>query len=108
MGFNHWFANKKSGEKTFTPDFEQDSQNNARKRDRRRRRHAHFASNQAAYNAFGRKNGALEEKRLSEVVRDLTLHEAFRKALEEEESSDIELEIPSIEAAQIRRAYRAD
>jgi two-component system phosphate regulon sensor histidine kinase PhoR len=55
------------------------------------------ASNGAAYNAFARNNGALEEKRLSEVVRDLSLHEAFRKALEEGKSSDIELEIPGIE-----------
>jgi len=55
------------------------------------------ASNQAAYNAFARNNGALEEKRLSEVVRDLSLHEAFRKALEEGKASDIELEIPGVE-----------
>ncbi len=55
------------------------------------------ASNRAAYNAFARNNGTLEQKRLSEVVRDLTLHEAFRKALEEDESSDIELEMPGIE-----------
>ena len=53
-----------------------------------------IASNQAAYNTFARKNGALEEKRLSEVVRDLTLHEAFRRALQEDKSSDIELEMP--------------
>lgn len=50
-----------------------------------------FASNAAAYNAFGRKNGALENKRLSEVIRDLSLHEAFRQALEEEKTSDVEL-----------------
>lgn len=56
-----------------------------------------LASNRAAYNAFARNNGALEDKRLSEVVRDLSLHEAFRKALEEGVSSDIELEIPSAE-----------
>jgi two-component system phosphate regulon sensor histidine kinase PhoR len=55
------------------------------------------ASNGAAYNAFARNNGTLEEKRLSEVVRDLSLHEAFRKALEEGKASDIELEIPGIE-----------
>jgi two-component system phosphate regulon sensor histidine kinase PhoR len=60
-----------------------------------------LASNTAAYNAFGRRNGKLEDKRLSEVVRDLTLHEAFRKALEEAASSDIELEIPGAE----RRKY---
>lgn len=52
-----------------------------------------LATNEAAHNAFGRKNGALEEKRLSEVIRDLNLHEAFRKALEENEFSDLKLEI---------------
>jgi two-component system phosphate regulon sensor histidine kinase PhoR len=56
-----------------------------------------LASNAAAYNAFARRNGALEEKRLSEVIRDLALHEAFRKALQNGDSSDIELEIPGIE-----------
>ncbi|MGC2238674.1 MAG: ATP-binding protein [Pyrinomonadaceae bacterium] len=52
-----------------------------------------LASNEAAYNAFARKNGALEDKRLSEVIRDLNLHEAFRKALEDGEFSDLKLEI---------------
>ncbi len=56
-----------------------------------------LASNAAAYNAFARKNGVLEEKRLSEVIRDLALHEAFRKALEDGELFDIELEIPGVE-----------
>lgn len=56
-----------------------------------------LSSNAAAYNAFGRRNGALENKRLTEIVRDLTLHEAFRRALERAESSDVELEIPSLE-----------
>ncbi len=60
-----------------------------------------LASNQAAYNAFARGNGALEDKRLSEVVRDLSLHEAFRKALQDGVSSDVELEIPTAE----RRKY---
>jgi len=60
-----------------------------------------LASNQAAYNAFARNNGALEDKRLSEVVRDLSLHEAFRKALKEDVSSDVELELPGAE----RRKY---
>jgi len=50
-----------------------------------------FASNQAAYDAFARLNGVLENKRLSEVIRDLNLHEAFRRALEEEKVSDVEL-----------------
>ena len=53
-----------------------------------------IASNQAAYDNFGRRNGSLENKRLSEVIRDLHLHEAFRQALEDGKSSDIELEVP--------------
>lgn len=56
-----------------------------------------LASNAAAYNAFARRNGALEEKRLSEVIRDATLHEAFRQALQTGDASDITLEIPGIE-----------
>lgn len=52
-----------------------------------------FASNRAAYDAFARQNGTLENKRLSEVIRDLNLHEAFRRALEEDKMSDVELEI---------------
>lgn len=52
-----------------------------------------FASNQAAYDAFGRRNGVLENKRLTEVIRDLNLHEAFRRALEDEKVSDVELEL---------------
>lgn len=52
-----------------------------------------LASNKAAYNAFARENGALEDKRLTEVIRDLNLHEAFRKALDKRESSDLKLEI---------------
>lgn len=50
-----------------------------------------FASNRAAYESFSRLNGALENKRLSEVIRDSNLHEAFRRALEEEKVSDVEL-----------------
>ncbi|MBK8813315.1 MAG: ATP-binding protein [Acidobacteria bacterium] len=57
-----------------------------------------LASNQAAYDAFGRKNGILETKRLSEIIRDLGVHEAFRKALEESEFSDVEFEIAGIES----------
>jgi len=56
-----------------------------------------LSSNAAAYNAFGRRNGGLSDKRLSEVVRDLHLHEAFQRALKHNESSDIEMEIPSLE-----------
>ena len=52
-----------------------------------------LASNQAAYKAFARSNGSMQNKRISEVIRDLSLHEAFRKALEDGEASDIKLEI---------------
>jgi len=52
-----------------------------------------IASNQAAYDAFARRNGALETKRLSEVIRDLAVHEAFRRALEEQKSSEINFEV---------------
>ncbi len=51
-----------------------------------------IASNQPAYDAFARKNGALENKRLSEVIRDLSIHEAFRKALQAGESSEVKFE----------------
>lgn len=52
-----------------------------------------IASNQAAYDAFARRNGALETKRLSEVIRDLSVHEAFRAALEEQKSTEINFEV---------------
>jgi two-component system phosphate regulon sensor histidine kinase PhoR len=51
-----------------------------------------LASNQAAYEAFGRQGGALELKRLSEVIRDLSVHEAFRRALEGGAFSEVEFE----------------
>ena len=51
-----------------------------------------IASNAAAYESFARGNGALEEKRLSEVIRDLSVHEAFRKALAEDEFSEVKFE----------------
>lgn len=56
-----------------------------------------LASNNAAYEAFGRRNGALENKRLTEVIRDLHLHEAFRKALKEGVSVGVELETAGAE-----------
>jgi two-component system, OmpR family, phosphate regulon sensor histidine kinase PhoR len=56
-----------------------------------------IASNIAAYDAFARNNGALEGKRLSETIRDLTLHEAFQDALEKRKISDIKLEITGSE-----------
>lgn len=56
-----------------------------------------IASNLAAYDAFARNNGALENKRLSEVIRDRSLHEAFQNALENRQTSDIKFEIPGTE-----------
>ncbi|MGI8883322.1 MAG: sensor histidine kinase [Pyrinomonadaceae bacterium] len=56
-----------------------------------------IAANLAAYAAFARPEGVLEDKRLSEVIRDFNLHEAFHKALEENKTSDIKLEIPGSE-----------
>lgn len=56
-----------------------------------------LASNQAAYDAFARGNGALEKKRLSEVIRDLSVHEAFRKALKEDINSKVEFDFLSNE-----------
>jgi len=52
-----------------------------------------LASNKSAYEAFGRNNGSLEGKRLSEVIRDFSLHEAFRKALASGIQSEIDLEL---------------
>jgi two-component system phosphate regulon sensor histidine kinase PhoR len=46
--------------------------------------------------AFSREGLDLETKRLSEVVRDLDLHEAFRKAVTSQISSDVRLELGSL------------
>ena len=43
--------------------------------------------------AFGREGLDLEGGRLSEIVRDLDLHEAFQRALQEQTSSDVRLEL---------------
>ncbi len=95
--FDKWFADKKPGENLARPILNKILETMRESiivvgEDTRI-----ISSNQAAYNAFARKNGALENKRLSEVIRDRVLHEAFSKALEENESSDIELKIPSLE-----------
>jgi two-component system, OmpR family, phosphate regulon sensor histidine kinase PhoR len=50
------------------------------------------ASNAAAVDAFARSGLVLEGRRLSETIRDLGLHQAFKKALESNESSDLRLE----------------
>lgn len=54
-----------------------------------------IASNIAAENAFARNNSALKTKRLSEVIRDLTVHAAFQRALKNGETSDVRLETAS-------------
>lgn len=46
--------------------------------------------------AFSREGLDLETKRLSEVVRDLDLHEAFRRAVVSQMSSDVRLELGSL------------
>ena len=46
-------------------------------------------ANAAAQIAFSRQGESIENKRLSEVIRDLALHEAFRRALSEGVSSDL-------------------
>jgi two-component system, OmpR family, phosphate regulon sensor histidine kinase PhoR len=51
-----------------------------------------IASNTTAYDDFARGNGKLETKRLSEVFRDLNIHEAFRLALEKKQSSELKFE----------------
>jgi two-component system, OmpR family, phosphate regulon sensor histidine kinase PhoR len=51
-----------------------------------------IASNKKSYDDFARSNGKLETKRLSEVFRDLTIHEAFRLALENKQSSELKFE----------------
>lgn len=55
-----------------------------------------LTSNSAADASFARHNAVLAGRRLSEVIRDLNLHEAFRQALEEFRASDITLEIPGL------------
>ena len=60
-----------------------------------------LASNSAAYDAFARNNGALENKRLTEVIRDLDLHKAFLETLENGTDTDTELELLGTE----RRKY---
>ncbi|MEP7074627.1 MAG: ATP-binding protein [Acidobacteriota bacterium] len=51
-----------------------------------------LVSNYAANEAFGRGGVALDGRRLSEVIRDLGLHQAFSKALAGNESTDLRLE----------------
>jgi two-component system phosphate regulon sensor histidine kinase PhoR len=50
------------------------------------------ASNRSAYEYFGRGNGPLNGRRLSEVIREVSVHSAFRNALLNMESSEIRFE----------------
>lgn len=50
------------------------------------------ASNRAAYGAFARGNGSLPGKRLTEVIRAASVHEAFRRALDDGQSSEVEFD----------------
>ncbi|MGH9819935.1 MAG: sensor histidine kinase [Pyrinomonadaceae bacterium] len=52
-------------------------------------------SNSAAIEAFGRGQSSLDGRRLSEISRDLGLHQAFQAALTDGASSDLRLEIVS-------------
>lgn len=52
------------------------------------------AANSAAVRAFGRASAHLEERRLSEVIRDLELHKAFQTSLETGTATDVKIEIP--------------
>ncbi len=47
--------------------------------------------------AFAREGLELESKRLSEIIRDLDLHEAFRMAITSQVSGDVRLELPTTE-----------
>ena len=51
------------------------------------------ATNRAADNAFGRQGKPLAGQRMSEVIRDLHLHESIGRALEQHASSDFKMDL---------------
>ena len=51
------------------------------------------ASNQAAHTSFARGNGSLDDRRLSEIFRDVRLHAAFRSCIDQQQAADLKLEI---------------
>ncbi len=55
------------------------------------------AANAAANIAFARGNGSLEDRQLSEIIRDVRLHAAFRTCIDQNAAADIKLEIGAIE-----------
>ena len=60
-----------------------------------------IAANSPAHHSFSRSNVSLVDRRLSEIFRDASLHEAFALALRTGETSDVRLEIINHQ----RRAY---
>lgn len=52
-----------------------------------------LACNRSAERAFGREGEPLEDRRLTEIIRDAKLHEAFRSVLENEGSVDLKVEL---------------
>jgi two-component system phosphate regulon sensor histidine kinase PhoR len=55
------------------------------------------AANVPAQEAFSRQIGSLEDRRLSEVIRDLDLHEGFQEAIGKNRPVDLRIEFPGIE-----------
>ncbi|MBK9436468.1 MAG: PAS domain-containing protein [Chloracidobacterium sp.] len=49
--------------------------------------------NDSALLVFGRQNIGLKQRRLSEVIRDFDIHEAYRRAIAKQHSSDVHLEL---------------
>ncbi len=49
--------------------------------------------NDAAFSAFARKDEDLTNRRLSEIIRDFSLHDAYEKALKQKASSQLKIEI---------------
>jgi two-component system phosphate regulon sensor histidine kinase PhoR len=55
------------------------------------------ASNSAANVAFSRGNGSLEDRRLSEIIRDIRLHAAFRTCIDQQQAVDLKLDLGALE-----------
>jgi transcriptional regulator of aromatic amino acid metabolism len=51
-----------------------------------------IAANRAAEIAFGRQYGSMRSRLLSEVIRDLQLHEAFSRAIDERASTEVKMD----------------
>ena len=62
-----------------------------------------FAVNKAASSAFSRRNERLAGRRVTEVVRDFSLHEAFEAAFRKERTSVVRIEVVDHE----RKVYEA-